>query len=129
MRKLEKHTEIVDGKRRWRSDSELLRSYSEIEQYDFVACSQFKSRFFEVLEEMGFKRGPYDHVLSLGEKDGTDSNLLGRVEVLWSDRDQNIVVRNRFRSVQLVSLSQFCGVVRNLWEDKSIEDILVPFNK
>ena len=112
---LEKHTEVVDGERRWRADSELLGRYFNLHEYSYEQASSVQGRIFEVLKEMGFRATVYDHVLAIGDRDGEDSNLLGRVEIIWDARDQRFAVRNKKSSEEVYCLTEICNQIRGLW--------------
>jgi len=112
---LEKHTEMYKGERRWRADSELLGRYIDLHTCSYEECSEVQGMIYSVLKEMGFKSTVYDHVLAIGMPDGEDSNLLGRVEVLWSPRDQRFTLRNKESSEEVYCLTEICNQIRDLW--------------
>jgi len=113
---LEKHTEMYKGERRWRADSELVGRYFNLYSCSYEECSEVQTRVYSVLKEMGFRSTVYDHVLAIGKPDGEDSNLLGRVEVLWSPRDQRFTLRSKGFSEEVYCLTEICSQIRNLWE-------------
>ena len=115
MTELEKHTEMYKGERRWRADSELLGRYIDLHTCSYEECSEVQGMIYSVLKEMGFKSTVYDHVLAIGMPDGEDSNLLGRVEVLWSPRDQRFTLRNKESSEEVYCLTEICNQIRDLW--------------
>lgn len=119
---LEKHTEVVCSERRWRADSELLGRYFNMHECSYEECSEVQARIFAVLKEMGFKATVYDHVLAIGKPEGEDSNLLGRVEVLWSPRDQRFTLRNKRSSEEVYCLTEICSQVRDLWNGIGLGD-------
>ena len=113
---LEEHTEVYKGERRWRADSELLGRYFNLHECSYEEASLVQGRIFEVLKEMGFNATVYDHVLAIGDRDGEDSNLLGRVEIIWDARDQRFTVRNKKSSEEVYCLTEICNQIRDLWE-------------
>ena len=113
MNLLDQHTEVIEGLRCWRAESSLLGWYKNRRE----SSGRYKESqlIFSILEEMGFQKTVYNHILSLGERDGEDSNLLGRVEVIYSDRDCSLTVRSRFDTIEIECLSELCRTIRGLW--------------
>ena len=64
---------------------------------------------------MGFKSTVYDHVLAIGESDGEDSNLVGRVEILWVSGEQRFILRNKKHTETVYCLTEICSQIRDLW--------------
>ena len=116
MSELEKHTEMYQGKRVWRADSQILGNYFNSRgNVNWEGGEKVRDDIFQVLEEAGFNKTPLDYILSIGEKDGEDSHLYGRLEVIWFGDDTSLKIRNRHRSIEVYCLTEFFTEARELW--------------
>ena len=139
---LGKHTEVVNGERRWRQDSDLKDDFRTCVRWPYPYPDVAKELVHEVrsrlgailVNELGFKgstRGSVS-VYHLGEPVEEGLYLSGRVEItLWekeelafgaSTRSLGAEVKNRFRTKNIKDLDSLCGLVRMLWSDQSRED-------
>lgn len=113
MSELEKHTEVVDGERRWRLDSDLEERYQKLDEGFIDAMMRdrfsFRDDLFAVLKDMGFEETSDPDVLSLGE-----------VKVIWGLESGWLTVKNQYRVREISSLKYLCSTVRFYWDDSNI---------
>jgi len=113
---LEKHTEVVDGERCWRLDSDLEERYQKIDEGSQILMADrfsFRDDLFAVLKEMGFEETSHPDVLSLGN-----------VKVVWNLKSGWLSVRNQYRVREIPSLRKLCPTIRLYWGDSSILNVL-----
>lgn len=113
---LEKHTEVVDGERRWRQDSDLEERYQKIDEGSQILMADrfsFRDDLFAVLKEMGFEETCHPDVLALGN-----------VKVIWSLKSGWLSVINQYRVREIPSLRDLCPTIRLYWGDSSILNVL-----
>jgi len=110
MTELEKHTEVVNGERRWRADSSLEERYQKIDEGVEVLMSDrfsFRDDLFAVLKEMGFEETSDPDVLSLDN-----------VKLIWDVESSWISVRNKYRHREVTSLFHLCSTIRSYWGER-----------
>jgi len=111
---LEKHTEIVNGERRWRADSDLEERYQKLGDSVWLSDRfSFRDDLFAVLKEMGFEKTSDPDVLSLGN-----------VRVVWDFRTGWLEVKNQYRRREIPSLKYLCSTIRFYWCDSNILPLL-----
>ena len=113
---LDKHTEVVDGERCWRLDSELEERYQKIDEVPQILMADrfsFRDDLFAVLKEMGFEETCHPDVLSLGN-----------VKVVWNLKSGWLSVRNQYRIREIPSMRELCPTIRLYWGDSSILSVL-----
>jgi hypothetical protein len=113
---LDKHTEVVDGERCWKLDSELEERYQKIDEGSEILIGdrfRFRDDLFAVLKEMGFEATSHPDIL-----------LLGHVKVIWDLRSGWINVRNPYRVREIPSLRDLCSTIRLYWGDSCYSGVL-----